>query len=307
MTSVGFVQLTSEDYAEAAACLQPDIVIGMGDIAVGRKPGKKRVEKMGDRTSVWTEEMIEALSEERASSVDTDGLDRVPKTQTSALFAPVLPIEEEQQSWYFEQLKDDFRQHISGLAIYGSCPPIGLLDTLRDLPRLYLGEPESPHEVLDCIALGVDVLALPFIGAATDAGIALDISFPFPTDSSRLDSLSKAPRPMGVDMWQPRHAIDPCSLRSGCACYACRVHHRAYVQHLLVAKEMLGWVLLQIHNLQVMDDFFANVRGSISRATFEEDRKAFRMGYCMELPEKTGQGPRYVQYITLLMVLCVKD
>ncbi len=51
LTSVGFRQLESKDYVEAARKLRPDIVIGLGDLVLGQKPGVKRVEKMGDRTA----------------------------------------------------------------------------------------------------------------------------------------------------------------------------------------------------------------------------------------------------------------
>jgi len=82
----------------------------------------------------------------------------------------------------------------------------------------------------------------------------------------------------------------------GCKCYACRKHHRAYVQHLLTAKEMTAWVLLQIHNVKIVSNFFAAIRGSITRGTFEEDCKTFAQTYEEEFPEQTGHGPRLRGY-----------
>ena len=61
--------------------------------------------------------------------------------------------------------------------------------------------------------------------------------------------------PLGLDLWSPTYATDLSPLREGCECYACGSHHRAYVRHLLDAKEMLGWVLLQIHNHHTLDVF----------------------------------------------------
>jgi queuine tRNA-ribosyltransferase len=81
-------------------------------------------------------------------------------------------------------------------------------------------------------------------------------------------------------------------LREGCSCYACTDHHRAFLKHLLAAKEMLGWVLLQIHNYHVLDAFFADIRASINAGTFEADVEKFSRCYDADFPAKTGQGPR---------------
>ena len=81
-----------------------------------------------------------------------------------------------------------------------------------------------------------------------------------------------------------------------CSCYACITHHRAYITHLLSAKEMLGWTLLQIHNHHVLDRFFAGVRASLARQTFDADSAAFATWYELELPVGAGSGPRVRGY-----------
>lgn len=93
-------------------------------------------------------------------------------------------------------------------------------------------------------------------------------------------------------MLLPIHATDKQGLMAGCTCYACTKHSRAYVRHLLTAKEMLAWTLLQLHNIHVMHDFFAGVRASIVNKTFEADCAAFEAAYAAELPEASGIGPR---------------
>lgn len=57
---------------------------------------------------------------------------------------------------------------------------------------------------------------------------------------------------------------------------------------------MLAWVLLQIHNHHVVDQFFAGIRTSIEKGTFEDDKVAFDRFYEPELPSAKGVGPRYV-------------
>ncbi|KAH0562679.1 hypothetical protein GP486_002651 [Trichoglossum hirsutum] len=297
-TSVGFRRLESESYVEATQRLLPDIVVGMADVAYGRDTGKKRIEKMGDRTSAWTQAMISGHSAEPEESVGGQVVSQAPddgrkKVSHTAIFAPILPIERREQSYYLSQLEGGMIEDISGLAIYDSSVTTDLPERFTNLPRLSLDEPPNPHAVLREISLGIDMFVIPFIGEATDAGISLDFSFPGSSDTS----LERSPlRPLGINMWDTGHARDISPLRAGCKCFACRKHHRAYIQHLLAAKEMLGWVLLQIHNLAIIDEFFSSIRSSIARGTFDADMNTFERTYERELPEQTGQGPRVRGY-----------
>jgi queuine tRNA-ribosyltransferase len=186
----------------------------------------------------------------------------------------------------------DVSESVSGIAVYSLDTMDDLPEPLAHLPRLDFTSPASPHEILQHIRRGMDIMPVPFIGAATDAGIALDFVFPPPKNDGLANGHSDSLAILGVDMWSPDHAVDVSPLSEACTCYACSNHHRAYVQHLLSAKEMLGWVLLQIHNHHVLDRFFAGIRESIRRNSFQEDIHAFEKLYQNHLPEKTGQGPR---------------
>jgi queuine tRNA-ribosyltransferase subunit QTRTD1 len=233
---------------------------------------------MSDRTALWMRNIIATKETLKESGNDL------------TIFAPILPLEREKQRWYLDQLVEDFRDGISGLAVYDASS-LGDVDaTLEALPRLALTEPTGPQELLYQISLGADLFVLPFINQATDAGIALSFVFPPPeikgTDSSR--------QSLGVDTWDVQHATDLGPLQEGCQCYTCTKHHRAYLQHLLSVKEMLAWVLLQLHNHHVIDQFFKGVRVSISNGSFEADREAFEQFYEPELSEQANEGPRYV-------------
>lgn len=293
LTSVGFRQITSSDYVAAAQRLRPDIVVGLGDIPSGQQqPGLKRIDKMSDRTEKWTKNIISGRR----------GLDKTVKNPKASyeIFAPVLPVSRELQSWYLDHLVDDMLEDISGLVIYDSHMLAELPDELQLLPRLSFDLPSSPQKLLYQISLGMDIFTVPFITDATDAGIALDFSFPPPRSASVITEATAGvltdKKSLGIDMWQPSHATSITPFSTGCTCYACAKHHRAYVQHLLASKEMLGWVLIQLHNHTVAGAFFAGVRESIAGGTFEEDKKAFEAFYEPELPEKTGQGPRVRGY-----------
>ena len=282
-TAVGFRQLKAEDYAEAAENLKADIVVGLGDIPYGRALGSKRVEKATDRNIEWLQNHVNLRNESER------------KGSPARLFAPLLPVSCANQHYYIDNLIEDPGNDISGIAIYTLDCVEDFPKELHDLPRLAFTEPNTPQRILREISLGIDILTVPFITAATDAGIALDFSFPAPPyvqrDHEPIPTLS-----LGLDMWLPEHAADLCPLVEGCKCYACTNHHRAYVQHLLHAKEMLAWVLLQIHNHYVLDLFFAGIRQSIANGSFEADVRDFERRYESLLPKKTGQGPRVRGY-----------
>jgi queuine tRNA-ribosyltransferase len=181
---------------------------------------------------------------------------------------------------------------ISGLAIYDAYLLDELPDQLHHLPRLSFHVPVSPQELLRHVSLGVDVFTVPFLADATDAGIVLDFTFPVPAQDKEIS----ARRSLGIDMWSDDHALSVTPLSEGCTCYACTMHHRAFLQHLLAAKEMLGWVLIQLHNHAILSAFFTGIRASIEAGTFDADIAAFEAYYEPALPDKSGQGPRVRGY-----------
>ncbi|KAI9802388.1 MAG: hypothetical protein M1833_001894 [Piccolia ochrophora] len=286
-TSVGFRQLGVEDYVSAASKLQPDIVVGLADLVTDRKTSVQRRGKMGDRTSKWLRLLSDSLRDRRSSS--TDAL-----SSTSVIFAPVLPIDPTEQAYYLEDVSHELLDHIAGIVTYDG-PSLAALPTdLKHLPTLALEDFTDPHQVLDRVAIGVDMISATFVGAATDQGVALDFSFHSSLDEP--DSSRIVLKPLGQDMWLAKHAIDGSPLHPTCQCYTCRKHHKAYLQHLLGAKEMLGWVLLQLHNLQVLDEFFLAVRQSIDDGTFEARKSNFHLSYERCLPKTAGEGPRIRGY-----------
>lgn len=248
---------------------------------------------MVDRTHAFTQDALERLYGRSVA----DG----QKSTTTAYFAPVLPLDNAQQTLYLDDLQDELKSHVAGLALYESSSLAQIPESLGALPRLLLSQPGGPHDLLRDVSLGGDLLTLPFVGECSDAGIALDFTFPVASDvNAKANGSASQPKALGIDLWSADTAKDVSALSEGCQCYACRKHHRAYFNHLLNAKEMAAWALLQMHNYHVMDVFFAGVRESIQRGTFEEDVLSFNRVYVSELPQRTGEGPRYVDFLLIL-------
>jgi queuine tRNA-ribosyltransferase len=83
-----------------------------------------------------------------------------------------------------------------------------------------------------------------------------------------------------LNLFNAKYELDDRPIEEGCQCPACRTYSRAYIRHLLKAKEMLGMRLCVLHNL-----YFYN-------HLMEEIREAIEAGNYKEYKEKTLEGLR---------------
>lgn len=73
-----------------------------------------------------------------------------------------------------------------------------------------------------------------------------------------------------VNVRNARHVEDAGPLDEACSCPACRKYSRAYLHHLVKAKEILGAMLLTWHNLQYYQDLMADLRKAIGKGQLTE-------------------------------------
>jgi queuine tRNA-ribosyltransferase len=73
-----------------------------------------------------------------------------------------------------------------------------------------------------------------------------------------------------VRMRNARHRRDSAPLESGCDCYTCTRFSRAYLHHLFLAEEMLGPMLLSLHNVAFYCRLMAEARRAIRAGRFAE-------------------------------------
>ncbi len=67
-----------------------------------------------------------------------------------------------------------------------------------------------------------------------------------------------------------QYKFDERPLEEGCKCPACRSYSRAYIRHLLKAKEMLGMRLLVLHNLYFYNHLMESIRGALDRGEYKK-------------------------------------
>ena len=139
----------------------------------------------------------------------------------------------------------------------------------RDRPRYLMGV-GRPEDILEAIACGVDMF---------------DCVMPARSGRNALAFTDRGP----VRLRNQQYSLDREPLEADCPCPACR-HGRGYLRHLFQANEMLGPILVSIHNLTYYQRLMAAARSAIEADRFVEfyaDRK--RNWGAGQWPEIRGQ------------------
>lgn len=76
-----------------------------------------------------------------------------------------------------------------------------------------------------------------------------------------------------------KYRRDAAPLDARCACPVCRKFSRAYIRHLFVAGEMLGPILLSLHNIAFYQQFLADLRDAIRQDRTAEFRTVHLAGW----------------------------
>ena len=76
-----------------------------------------------------------------------------------------------------------------------------------------------------------------------------------------------------INLFNAKYELDGRPIEEGCPCPTCRRYSRAYVRHLLKAKEMLGMRMCVIHNLYFYNRMMEEIRDSLDRGEFSAYKK----------------------------------
>ena len=120
----------------------------------------------------------------------------------------------------------------------------------QDRPRYLMGV-GAPEDLVEGIRRGVDIF-----------------DCVLPTRLARHQSaMTRSGR---INLLNATHAHDPRPIDETCGCYTCRTFSRAYLRHLVVAKEMLAATLVSIHNIYTLVDLVKQAREAIQACRFNE-------------------------------------
>jgi len=200
---------------------------------------------------------------------------KVKKREDQALFGIV-------QGGIFPDLRRDSARFVSSLDLPGNAigglsvgetkaqmhAMLEIIDPLlpRDKPRYLMGV-GSPEDLINGIKRGVDIFdcVLPTRLARHQAAF---------TRTGRINLMNSV----------NTHDLHP--IEEDCQCYTCTNFTRAYLRHLIIAKEMLAGTLISIHNIQFLVTLMSNARQSILDSTFADFSSTFLEGYIPN--NKTG-------------------
>ena len=73
-----------------------------------------------------------------------------------------------------------------------------------------------------------------------------------------------------INLFNAKYELDERPIEEGCQCPACRTYSRAYIRHLLKAKEMLGMRLCVLHNLYFYNTMMEEIRDAIDKGCYKE-------------------------------------
>lgn len=120
----------------------------------------------------------------------------------------------------------------------------------HDKPRYLMGV-GTPQDLVNSIKRGIDIFdcVLPTRLARHSAAM---------TNNGRMN------------MMNAQFARDERPISETCTCYTCQNHSRAYIRHLIQAREMLGGTLLSIHNVHTLLELARNLRQAILEGRFDQ-------------------------------------
>lgn len=76
-----------------------------------------------------------------------------------------------------------------------------------------------------------------------------------------------------INLFNAKYELDERPIEEGCQCPACRRYSRAYIRHLLKAKEMLGMRLCVLHNLYFYNTMMTEIREAIDQGRYQAYKK----------------------------------
>jgi queuine tRNA-ribosyltransferase len=154
----------------------------------------------------------------------------------------------------------------AGLALGGFCVGETIEDTHRGIaftaPRMPADRPRylmgmgTPEDILLAVAHGIDIF---------------DCTLPTRNGRNGNAFTSRGT----VRIKNARYAEDSLPLDESCSCYCCQNYSRAFLRHLLLAREMNAAILISLHNLAFYFKLMLGIREAIKGGRFSAFRAEF--------------------------------
>jgi queuine tRNA-ribosyltransferase len=248
-------RFTPEKSIEVQEKLGADIIMAFDECA--SPYGRVYIEKAMQRTHAWAERSKQAQ-----------------KREDQALFGIV-------QGGVFSDLRKQSAEFISGLDLPGNA-----------IGGLSVGEKKT--EMYECISIVNEILPenkpryLMGVGTPEDIvyGVLRGIDIFDCVLATRLARHSAALTMKGkLNLVNAKYARDPSPIEIGCDCYSCRTFSRAYIRHLIMAKETLSGTLISIHNIHMLQTLMRQLQNAITNGKLE----VFASNFLQQYEYKAGK------------------
>lgn len=232
-------RLTPESSIQIQENLGADIIMAFDECA--DPTNRPYIEDAMERTHRWAQRCLEAK-----------------KRDDQALFGIV-------QGGVFHDLRERSARQISSMGFPGhAIGGLSVGESKQDMyanievvnqilpankPRYLMGV-GTPEDLIEGVLRGVDIF---------------DCVLP-----TRLARHNSAMTRFGrLNLMNATFAVDERPIDESCTCYTCRTFTRAYIRHLIVAKEILAATLLSIHNLHTLLQLAGDLRQAIKEGRLE--------------------------------------
>lgn len=250
------VRLTPEHSIEIQESLGSDVAMVL-DHVVALPAEKDVVQDAMERSIRWARRCLESASRDDQAkfAIVQGGLDVELRSQCARELASM-----------------DFDGFAVGGLSVGEPPAEMYRITEATTPELpehkprYLMGVGTPVDLIESVARGIDLFDCVMPTRNGRNGLAF-------TDSGK------------VKLKNAVHREDTSSLQADCPCLACR-HSRGYLRHLFNAGEMLGPILLSIHNLTYYQQVMRETRQAIEEDRFADYVIAKKRGWGIDVSQR---------------------
>ncbi|MCO8122528.1 tRNA guanosine(34) transglycosylase Tgt [Stieleria sp. TO1_6] len=235
------IDLTPEHSIEIQESLGSDVAMVL-DHVVALPAEKSEVQLAMERSIRWAKRCLEYASrgDQAKFAIVQGGLDVELRQQCARDLAAM-----------------DFQGYAVGGLSVGEAPEEMYRITQATTPELPSDKPRylmgvgRPIDLLESLARGIDLF---------------DCVMPTRNGRNGLAFTDAGP----VKIRNAKHKTDTASLDPTCSCLACTRHSRGYLRHLFIAGEMLGPILLSLHNLTYYQRVMQGAREAIKANTLSQ-------------------------------------
>ena len=206
---------------------------------------EEKIRAAVDRTTLWAARCQEAQtrSDQALFGIVQGGVSEAMRTRSAE---GLLPLE--------------FPGYAVGGLSVGE-PPAQMYKTLdvttpllpAEKPRYLMGV-GKPEDIIEAVCRGIDLF---------------DCVMPTRNGRNAMAFTSTGP----VKLRNGVHRTDESSLDPECSCIACTRYSRAYLRHLFVAREMLGPILVSLHNLAFYQQLVRGLQAAVESGTVLQFRE----------------------------------